>query len=826
MFQPLKALNHFTIQRVLGRGGMGIVYLANDTRLGRPVALKVLDVYEIPDAEKKSRFLHEAQAAAAIRHPNIATIYEVSETEDGMPYIAMEYCEGVTISQLLRSGPAESKRFLNIARKIADGVAAAHRKGIVHRDIKSANIVLQDDDTIKILDFGLAKRFDASNADSHTAKYTSTGSSFFGTLPYISPEQAQGRPADRRSDLFSIGVVLYELATGRLPFDDESPLMVLEKIRDAEPAPFVPSDENFPPEAVGVISKLLQKNPDDRFQSADELQAELVRLEREYSPTHTPTTEHKTTSPRFGKTVRRKPTRPAWWMAVVAVALSLAAAMGVLLYRQSRNQARLVPNAVQTPIRSVAVLPFRNLSGNASDGFLSIGLADALVTRLQQASTLQVRPTSAVVGYQRDEEIDPKSAASDLQVDSVLQGRFLAAGSKIRVNLQLTDARTGYGVWAGSVDGNRTDLITLIDSVSTSTSSAITERLGTVLRETGKSQAHTDNREAYEHYLKARALVGSLVPEESRSQIEHLKRAVELDPTFAAAYAELAIDMVLRRVRGFSNAPNDFAEAESYARQAVRLDPNLAVAHLALGRVLVRDPERFRESVRENLAALRLNQNDTQALYTLATSFISTGEPSKADCVADAMARIDPTSNDVRTRGYLNINAVDPEGALRHAAVAINTRETALAGYDIAANAYLMRGDINAAEQAANEVAKLVPQHYLGKSLKAMIAAARGDRPTMEAALATFKVDAETNHWAAVRVALCYEKIGDRATALKWIERASKLGNHSWFYFLKHPWFSNLQSDNNARKILQHMKSDLDDVRDDVVGIYQLVCKQ
>jgi TPR repeat protein len=190
------------------------------------------------------------------------------------------------------------------------------------------------------------------------------------------------------------------------------------------------------------------------------------------------------------------------------------------------------------------------------------------------------------------------------------------------------------------------------------------------------------------------------------------------------------------------------------------------------------------------------------------------------------MARIDPTSNDVRTRGYLNVNAVDPEAALRNAAIAINVKETALAGHDIAANANLMRGDIEAAERSAREVTRLIPNHYLGKSLTAMIAAARGDRPAMEQALATFQVEANANHWAAVRVALCYEKIGDRAAALKWLEKAAKLGNHSWYYFIKHPWFARLNADPAAQKILQRMKSDLDDVRDDVVGIYQLVCKQ
>ena len=805
---------------------MGIVYLATDTRLARPVALKVLDVYEIPDKEKKSRFLYEAQSAAAIRHPNIATIYEVGETAEGMPFIAMEFCEGVTLSQLLRRGAVDGTKFLHIARQIAEGVAAAHRNGIVHRDIKSANIVLQDDDTVKILDFGLAKRFDGPLAESQTAKYTSTGSSFFGTLPYISPEQAQGQPADRRSDLFSIGVVLYELATGRLPFDDESPLVVLEKIRDAEPAPFTPIDSNFPADAANVISALLQKNPDDRYQTADELAADLLRIQREQSPTGpSPSQTHSGGTMRFGRTVRRAPRSNRWIWASAIVAVLLLAGVAALLYRKHQQDTKAALVDARTPIRSLAVLPFQNLSGGSGDSFLSIGLADALVTRLQQSSSLQVRPTSAVVDYQKQSDVNAKAAAADLQVDGVLEGRFISSGSTIRVNLQLTDGRTGYGVWAASVDGNRADLITLIDNVSTRTSSALSERLGSAMKTEGHSEPHTTVPEAYENYLKARALIGTLVPAQIEQEIGYLKRAVALDPNFAAAYADLAIAIVLRKVRGFSTDAHDFEEAERYARQAVRLDANLASAHLALGRVLVRDPSRFRESVRENLAAIRLNPKDLQSLYTMVTYFVATGEAEKATCVANLMAQIDPKSNDVRSRGYFTVNAVDPEGALQDAKDALAHPETALAGHDISGLAYLMQGNVDAAEAEQREVSRLVPNHYLGKSLRAMIEASRGNVPAMEAAIASFRNDAETNHWAAVRVALCYAKVGNRAKTVEWLDKAANLGNHSWYYFIKHPWLQSMQSDPDFTRIVSKMKSDLDDVRDDVIGVYQLICQ-
>ena len=795
---------------------MGTVYLARDVRLDREVAVKVLNTDELLTDEAQARFLREARTAAAIRHQNVATIYEVGETGDGQPFIVMEYCTGETLAQRLRRKPVDAAEFLSIARQIAAGVAAAHAQGVVHRDIKAANIIIEANGTAKILDFGLAKLLGREMSPRAKDSFMTTSGKFFGTLHYLAPEQTSGGPADERSDLFSVGVVLYQMATGTLPFSADAPLLVLEKIRDFEPATFKSLDPSLPPEVARIISRLLQKNPADRYQSAADLCRDLESID---SPTLRATTSRST----LGRTIRRP---QGMRMAVAAIALLVVAAAIFLIRRDDRAPviAGGAAAAAPTPIRSMAVLPFDNTANSSRDEFLSVGLADALVTKLQTIPSLQVRPTSAILEF-RDEKIDAKAASEKLQVDGILEGRFLASGNLVRVNLQLTDARTGYSVWAESVDGERNDLLKLIDEVSARTVAGLNERLGVKQVPPRFSEARSSNHGAYEEYLRARALTGTFVPAEYTAQIQALKRAIELDPNFAAAYADLAIAISLGNSRSLSVPGEGIEKAEQYARQAVRLDPNLPQAHQALGRVFIRNPERYSESVRETLAALRLNASDTHALNSVVTYFVSSGEMQKAECIGDRILRLDPSSNEAKIRGYWYVNAVDPEGALEHSRVALQSKETEVGGHDMRGVAFILTGNLAEADREADAITRLVPDHYLGKSLRAMIAAARGDRAATEKAIRSFEEDANRNHWAAIRVAHAYAKLGDSKRAVEWTRSAVAKGHHSWYALVKHPWMQGLQTDPEFQRLVTKIKSDLDDVRDDVIGVYQLLCQ-
>jgi serine/threonine protein kinase/tetratricopeptide (TPR) repeat protein len=805
-----ESLARFQIVRVLGKGGMGTVYLARDQRLGRQVALKVLNPDEFGAGDRHHRFVRESRAAAAIRHPNVATIYEVEDADD-RHYIVMEYCEGETLAQRLRRRPVDAAEFLSIARQIVAGVAAAHENGVVHRDIKAANIIIESSGVVKILDFGLAKV--RPGADEKTS-IDSTSGHFFGTLHYLSPEQARGQSADERSDLFSIGVVLYQMASGHLPFNADSPLLVLEKIRDAEPEPFVPLDPAFPLAASQVIARLLQKQSADRYANARELANDLDAIDMP--------TLRTTSKTLLGRTRPRRKIAVRGALIVAAIAL-----IGTAVYFGQRN----VPSpsveastAALAPLRSMAVLPLNNLASNGKDDFLSVGLADALVTKLQQVPSLQVRPTSAVLEF-RNEKNDVKSVSRKLQVDGILDGHFLAAGDFVRVNLQLTDARTGYNVWADTVDGKRSDLLHLIDAVTDRTVSGLNERLGFQQVIGRASQPRSTNAKAFEQYLRARAVSSSLVAKDYEAGISSLKKAIELDPNFAAAYADLAIALSIGQTRGLTSDPNTIEKAEAYAREAVRLDPNLAAAHVAMARSFVRFNEHFAESVRENLAALRLNPNETQSLWGMATYFVSIGDLPRLQCVGHRLVQLDPFSNEAKTRGYWFVNTVDGEEALDSAKYALASRDTELAGHDIRANAYLLLGNLAAAEQEAQAATTLAPNHYLGKSLKAMIAAARDDRTTAEHWLGAFERDAEHNHWAAIRVGLVRARLGDRDPAIRWLQRSAELGHHNWYAMVKHPWLQGLQNDPQFQKIISKMKADLDAVADDVAGVYHQICR-
>jgi TolB-like protein len=574
--------------------------------------------------------------------------------------------------------------------------------------------------------------------------------------------------------------------------------------------------------AAKIIGRLLQKQPDQRYQTARELLEDLEAI-GEPTTRYSASLTHRTRSS-IGRTVRR----PSWARLAVIIAAFLIGGAAIWYVRDARRDAALQTTTALTPpapIRSLAVMPLQNLANSTRDEFLSVGLADALTTKLQQIPSLQVRPTSAVLEYRKG-KFDPKEASEKLNVDSLLEGHFLAAGNLVRVNLQLTDSRTGYSVWAASIDGHREDLLKLIDDVSSRTMTGLNEKLGVAQQPAARgSDPRSANPKAFEDYLKARALGNTLQPVEHQQQLKYLEHAIGLDPKFAAAYADLAIALSLGQTRGLDTDPHINDRAERYARQAIRIDPNLAQAHLALGRTLVKFPDRFRESARENLAALRLNSRDAQSIWTLGSFLISSGDVAQAQCVNDYLVRIDPSSSEARTRGYWSINAVAPEEALRASSAALASKETELAGHDIRGYAFILLGDLNQASKEADAAAKLVPRHYFGKSLQAMIAAANGDRAAAEAALTSFEPDAQRNHWAAMRQSLTWAKLGDRDKAVFWLNRSAELGNHSWYAWIKHPWLQPLQSDPELQKIVGRMHDDLNDVRDDMMGVYQLICR-
>lgn len=468
--------------------------------------------------------------------------------------------------------------------------------------------------------------------------------------------------------------------------------------------------------------------------------------------------------------------------------------------------------------RSMAVLPLLNVELPAGDEFLSVGIADALVTRLQQIPSLYVRPMSSILKMEPP-PVDARAAARMLDVDGIIEGQLETVDERVHVRLKLID-RSGRTVWSDSVHGPRADLFKLVDNVTARAADGLRVQRSARRR---SSQPRSDNPEAYEWYLKARSSHG-LVPEDFRRHLASLERAIDLDPRFAAAHADLAIALATGISRSLRTEPDPLATAAFHAREAVRLDPNLAAAHIAMGRVLVRRPDRYREAMSEILHALRLNSTDTNALQVLVRYFAAIGDLERFHCVGDRIIRLDPTSDEARARGYWYLAAADPHGALRAAEHAFADPSSAMFGHDVRGQALVVLGDLEPAHREAAAMLGLVPDHYLGESLMAMIAAARGDRTLMESWLARFEEDAAHNHHAAARVAFCYARLGDQDAALRWLAHSVALGDHNLYSFVMHPWLASLRSDPRFTKVMAPVRSDLEAVRKEVMDSYPLIC--
>jgi TolB-like protein/predicted Ser/Thr protein kinase len=469
-----KTTSHYKIIEKLGEGGMGVVYRAEDVKLGREVALKFLPLEWTRDKDARARFLREAQAAAALNHPNIGTVHEIDEAE-GRVFIAMELVEGDDLKTRLASGPIALDEALAIGADIADGLAAAHAKGIVHRDIKPANIMLTEHGRAKIMDFGLARL-------AGTTDLTRTGTTL-GTVAYMSPEQARGDEVDHRTDLWSLGVVLYEMLTATRPFTGSRDQAVIRSILEDDPRSLTPG---IPRELGRILARALAKQPSARYQSAGDLARDLRSVLRKLGadPTTTVTTGSK-------------------------------------------------------PVPSIAVLPFTNLSPDPDNEYFGDGLAEELMNALAQLPGLRVAARTSAFQF-RGKDADIRDIGARLNVGTVLEGSVRKAANRLRVTAQLINVADGFHVWSERYDREMADIFELQDEITTAIVEQLRVRLGPE-REAPTIRRHTDNLDAYALYLKGRYYWNSLIAEGLRRSRECYERAVEIDPEYALAHAALSM---------------------------------------------------------------------------------------------------------------------------------------------------------------------------------------------------------------------------------------------------------------------------------------------
>jgi serine/threonine protein kinase/Tfp pilus assembly protein PilF len=829
-------ISHYRILSRIGAGGMGDVYLAEDMSLGRRVALKVLPEQFNTDEDRLRRFEQEARSASALNHPNIITIHEVG-SEEGFRFIATEFIEGETVRQRLKETGFSVREAIDVAIQVARALAAAHRAGIVHRDIKPENVMLRPDGFAKVLDFGVVKlteKFvenisgpqsaESDDRDVPTLGLVTTEANIvMGSPNYMSPEQARGLAVDARTDIFSLGALLYEMLTGKMPFKGASVSDVIVSILERQPPSISDLLPDIPPRIQAIVDRALAKDRDARYQTTDDLLDDLKKLRRRLEleaglddslrPDHVPDAKSQT-NPQAGTTAPELPVRSdhvptiqvtssaeyivgeiknhkrAFLLIVAAVIVLSAATVAYFAF---------LPRA--RSIDSIAVLPFTNLSGDPSTDYLSEGLTESLINNLSQSHTLKVMSRNSVFKY-KGQEANPRAVGRELGVQGVLVGRIAQRGESITISIDLINTQDDTQVWGEQYNRRMSDLSTLQEEIARQVSEKLQHRLSGE-DEKRVSRRYTDNAEAYQLYLKGRFYANKRTEDGLRRGVAYFNEAIEKDPSYALAYAGLADCYAL--LYEYSAAPSKdlYPKAKAAATRALEIDDSLAEAHTSLAAAYEYEWS-WAEAERQYEEAIGLNSNYATAHHWYSAYLISRGRFNEAISEAKRARELDPLSLIINTAVGRALNSARRfDEAIDQLLKTIDMDQNFAEARFHLALAYEGKHDYDGAIREFEKFIELSGD----KTMKTWIARVYAEAGKKDQALKVLAgvIDEAKEEPSPYAVAALYTALGDRDRAFEWLEKLYQQRSYYVVFLKADPALDGLRGDPRFEELLRRI---------------------
>jgi len=801
-------IHQYKILEKLGSGGQGTVYKAQDTKLDRTVVIKVLPPELTAKTANFRRFEREAQLCSQLDHNNVCTIFDFNEA-NGVFYIAMQYVEGKNVRQLVNGRPLELKSALSIIIQVCDALAYTHARNIIHRDIKAGNIMVTKEGQVKVLDFGLAKLLEDEHVHTGDRNEITELGIPYGTATYAAPEQARGERADNRSDIFSTGVLLYEMLTGIWAFQGKTVVDVRHQVLYGNPKPLAAMrPEPLPGRLQEIIDRALAKEPRQRYQKIGEMRDDLRAVLQDLSGV--PMFQGDNIVPRHLSA--ENPVKKAWnWIrGKKGSESSSSRSSSISNSPHSNSMDSTSITATGAEKKSIAILPFNNLARDATSAFYEFALADAVITELAQLRSLIVRPSSVIAKYQ-GREVDPRAAGEELRVNAVLSAGFLRSGDKMRVTAQLLDVNSGDILWSDRVDAESGDILALQDMIA----QRILEGLRLELSEKEQeklSRRATENPEAYEEFLRGRDNFGRFIfrtvsMEDCDAAIANFKKAIELDSHFALAYSGLGACYANRLFKGMGTS-EDYTYAEAAFSKAFKYDENVVEARVLM--ILIYLSRGEKKKARAEIKSLQHQfPNDAPLYFVKGTMHRLDGEYDASLKAWERLSRFDPLAKVVSSynRSRIFIYLGECEKALQELdeGAKVEPNHPLIRIFRSFALFYLNR--VDEAIEIISDVLKKNPKMDGIRPVYAIFLAYQGRREEAYAQITDeTKALSKADHDMAYWLAQAYALLGEKDEAFKWMEKAIKLGNENRPWFEKDKCIASLRDDPRFAELMKRIE--------------------